>query len=139
MADIVVGYDGSDCARAALDAALGAAKALSDRVVIAFGFDDPAFGGETTDMRKALEEIGEARVAEAAERARAEGVDVETVVVGTSPAQALADLAAERDARMIVVGTRGESPLKGAIVGSTPHKLLQVATRPVLVVPVAQS
>ena len=38
---------------------------------------------------------------------------------------------------MIVVGSYGESPIKGAILGSTPHKLLHRAERPVLVVPAA--
>jgi len=55
-----------------------------------------------------------------------------------SPAQALADLAEQRNARMIVVGTYSESPIKGVILGSTPHKLLQLSSRPVLVVPVAE-
>ena len=45
------------------------------------------------------------------------------------------DVAEARDARFIVVGTWGESPLRGAILGSTPHKLLHVAARPVVVVP----
>ena len=44
-------------------------------------------------------------------------------------------LADTHDARMIVVGTYGESPIKGAILGSTPHKLLHLSERPVLVVP----
>jgi len=37
---------------------------------------------------------------------------------------------------MIVLGTYGEAPLRGAIVGSTPQRLLHLSTRPVLVVPV---
>jgi nucleotide-binding universal stress UspA family protein len=51
------------------------------------------------------------------------------------PAEALAELADERDARMIVIGSHGEGPIRGAILGSTPHKLLQRSGRPVLVVP----
>jgi nucleotide-binding universal stress UspA family protein len=35
---------------------------------------------------------------------------------------------------MIVVGSHGEGPLKGAIIGSTPHKLIQLSSVPVLVV-----
>ena len=58
------------------------------------------------------------------------------MVVEQAPARALVELAAERDARVIVVGTHGESPIKGALLGSTPHKLLQLSDRPVLVVPV---
>jgi len=38
-------------------------------------------------------------------------------------------------ARVIVVGTSGESPLRGAVLGSVPHKLLHLASRPVLCVP----
>ena len=49
--------------------------------------------------------------------------------------EALLEVAEERDARMIVVGSYGEAPLKGAILGSTPNKLLHIADRPVLVVP----
>ena len=44
-------------------------------------------------------------------------------------------LADARDARFIVVGTWGESPIRGAILGSTPHKLLHLSHRPVVVVP----
>ena len=40
----------------------------------------------------------------------------------------------EEDARFIVVGSYGERPLKGAIVGSTPYKLIHLAERPVIVV-----
>ena len=36
---------------------------------------------------------------------------------------------------MIVVGSYGDPPLKGMILGSTPNKLLHLAERPVLVVP----
>ena len=36
---------------------------------------------------------------------------------------------------MIVVGSFGEAPLKGIILGSTPNKLLHLTDRPVLVVP----
>jgi nucleotide-binding universal stress UspA family protein len=69
------------------------------------------------------------------ERARAEGVEAEVALVAERPVQGLLDLAAEHDARPIVVGTHGESPLRGAILGSVPHKLLQLSGTPVLVVP----
>ena len=32
-------------------------------------------------------------------------------------------------------GAHGESPIRGALLGSTAHKLLHLADRPVLVVP----
>lgn len=42
--------------------------------------------------------------------------------------------AAETQADIIVVGTRGLSPLRGAILGSVSHFLIEKATCPVLVV-----
>ena len=51
-----------------------------------------------------------------------------------SPVVALDGVARERGARMIVVGTYGESPFRNAILGSTPHKLLHISETPVLCV-----
>lgn len=131
----VVGYDGSPCADAALRAALTLGAEMDARVVLAFGFYANPVGGEVTDYRKALADHGWSLLAHAVEHAERGGVEVETVVVEEQPAEALVELARERDARAIIVGTHGESPLKGAILGSTPHKLLQLSDRPVLVVP----
>lgn len=135
MGTIVVGYDGSDCAQAALSTALDVARALGDDIVVAFGFEANPVGGEAIDYWRALREHGESVLAQAAARAQAAGVSVESVVMEEAPAQALADLARERDARVIVVGTNGEGPLRGALLGAVPHKLLHLADRPVLVVP----
>ena len=52
------------------------------------------------------------------------------------PAEALVRVADAYDATVIVVGTSGTSQIRGAILGSTPHKLLHLSTRPVLCVPV---
>ena len=38
MSEIVVGYDGSDSAKAALDQAIALAKELGDTILIVFGF-----------------------------------------------------------------------------------------------------
>ncbi len=35
---------------------------------------------------------------------------------------------------MIVVGSHGDHPVVGAIIGATPYKLVQLSDRPVLVV-----
>ena len=73
--------------------------------------------------------------ADARRRAEARGAEIEVELVPKRSAEALIEAAEERDARMIVVGSGSEGPLKGAILGSTPHKLLHLSQRPVLVVP----
>jgi nucleotide-binding universal stress UspA family protein len=135
MAQIIVGYDGSECARAALDTAADAAVALGDDLVVVYAYEVNRMGGEVEDYARALKERSEEVLAHATHQAAAKGVEIETVVVQERPADALVRLADERDARLIVIGTRGESPIKGALVGSTPHKLIQLADRPVVIVP----
>ena len=131
---IVVGYDGSECAKAALRVAIEVGKAYGEKLIIAFGYELSPVAGELHDYHAALKELATQRLSEA-QALTAESDDVEAVIVERAPAQGLVELADARDARVIVVGTRGESPIRGALLGSTPHKLLQLSARPVLVVP----
>jgi nucleotide-binding universal stress UspA family protein len=137
MGQIVVGYDGSACGDAALGSALGLARELNDRVVVVFGYAPPGiWGGEIAEHEEAIEEHGEKLMAQAKSRAGEQGVEIDVELVPKRAAEALIDVADERDARAIVVGSFGEPPLKGMILGSTPNKLLHMSDRPVLVVPV---
>jgi len=43
-------------------------------------------------------------------------------------------MAREHDAGVIVMGSRGRSDLAGLVLGSTAHKVIHLADRPVLVV-----
>jgi nucleotide-binding universal stress UspA family protein len=131
MATLVVGYDGTDGARAALRAAVALAGDLGDEVVAVFGYTVGRLGGEVSDYAAALHEHAR-DVLDDARSVGGEGVDV--VELEQSPTEALLAVADERDARMIVVGSHGESPLKSVLVGSTPTKLLHLSQRPVLVI-----
>jgi nucleotide-binding universal stress UspA family protein len=136
MGEIVVGYDGSDCGKAALDEGLRLAESLGDKVVVVFGYAPPGlWGGEIIEHEEAIEEYGRKVMEEARSQAASNEVDTELQMVAKKPSEALVGVADERDARMIVVGSYGDPPLKGVILGSTPNKLLHIADRPVLVVP----
>jgi nucleotide-binding universal stress UspA family protein len=133
----VVGYDASPGADRALDTAAELAHACDDRLVIAHGVAPPAgsVGDEWTEHRHALEERAKAITEPALARVREQGVQAEVALVVKRPHEALLELAAKNDARFIVVGGWGESPIRGAILGSTPHKLLHMSPVPVVVVP----
>ncbi|HEY1595762.1 MAG TPA: universal stress protein [Thermoleophilaceae bacterium] len=133
--EIVLGYDGSDGGKAALNVACGLAKKLGSKIVIAYAYEVSAFGGEVQDLGKELHERGEALNAEAAAAAAQQGVESETLIERGEKADALARVAADRNAAMIVVGSRGERPLKGVVLGSVSQKLLHLSETPVLVVP----
>ena len=132
---VVVGYDGGAGAQGALDAALELCKDLGAELVIVFGYGIPLPERQSADYRDALHELGEKFVREATERAEAAGVSATSELVFEKAHQALADAGTKNDARVIVVGAHGESPIRGALIGSTAHKLLHLADRPVLVVP----
>ncbi len=53
-------------------------------------------------------------------------------------AHAIADVADELDAELIILGTRGRSPLTGLLLGSVTQRLLHLAHCPVLAVPPAE-
>jgi nucleotide-binding universal stress UspA family protein len=136
---LVVGYDDSPGAQRALDAAVELARPLGDRLVVAFAAQPPGrwVGDEYGAHKATLEERGRELVDRAVERARAAGVEAEAHVAPLTPVDLLLEIAEARGARMIVVGTYSESPLRGAVLGSTPHKLLHLSSVPVLAVPVA--
>ena len=133
---IVLGYDESPGARRALVQAIDIAGRMNEVLVVVYADAPPSrMGEEFTAHSDALAERGARALGEATAAAQAAGIAVEVELVEERPAQALLDVADARDARLIVVGTYGESPLRSAILGSTPHKLLHWSTRPVLCVP----
>lgn len=135
---VVVGYDESPGADAALTTAISIAARFGEELVIVYGAGPPGgLGEEANAHRDALREIGRTALSHAVERAQAAGVDTQVELVDSKPAQAMLEVGDKHDATVLVVGTAGESPIKGAMLGSTPHKLLHLSSRPVLCVPFA--
>ncbi|MCW3014802.1 MAG: universal stress protein [Solirubrobacterales bacterium] len=131
---LVVGYDGTDGARAALDEALRLAADLDAGVHLVFAFEAPRTGGELHDLDDAIAQRGKTMLEHGVHQAAAAGAKVTTALLKADPADGLIGAAGEVDARYIVVGSYGERPLKSALVGSTPTRLLHLSDRPVLVV-----
>jgi nucleotide-binding universal stress UspA family protein len=136
---VVLGYDESPGAEAALDAAIQVAQRYGEELVLVYGAAPPGgMGEEFRSHLDALLDMGRTATAHAVEKVEAAGVTASVRLVDAKPAEALVQVGNEFDATVIVVGTNGESPLRGAIIGSTPHKLLHLANRPVLCVPFAR-
>ena len=136
MGEIVVGYDGSESGNAGLDTGIELAEGLGDRLVVVFGYDPPGpLGGEMSDHREAVKEFGQQVMEQATAKVGSSNVQADFELVPKKAAEALAEVAADRDARLIVVGSHREAPLAGAILGSIPYKLLHISTTPVMVAP----
>ncbi|CAM5668510.1 universal stress protein [Streptomyces purpurascens] len=137
---VVLGYDESPGARRALRVAIEVAAAYGEPLVIVYGAAAPGLtGDEYTAHHAAVREAGSTVLAHAVRVADEAGVPSRVELIDQRPAQALIDAAARHDGRVIVVGTWGESPVRGALLGSTPHKLLHLSNVPVLCVPADES
>ena len=133
---IVVGYDGSDGAKAALDEAIDLAQKLSGNVFVTYAYGGPrSYSGAPLTPRSKLKELGEKLLGDAQAHGGDKRVPIESVLVNDSAAQGLLSVALQHGAEMIVVGTHGESPISAMLLGSTAYKLVHTTTTPVLVVP----
>jgi nucleotide-binding universal stress UspA family protein len=136
---IVLGYDGSEGADFALEQAIELAKLEAARIVAVFAYEIPAaYGGETGDYRRAVRERAEGAMAKAVSRLEEAGVEFAVELIPERPTDGLVNVAQRTGASIIVVGTNGEHPIKGVVLGSVAHKLLHVSSVPVLVVPTAK-
>ena len=146
---LVLGYDGSDCAKKALAHTVELAKHIDDAevfVVHAFEFsigyvpmgmtDSPLMMSSEYDQHVDLvRAFGEQAVAEAQQTLEAAGVDATGEVVEGRAVDVLLETAREKKAAAIVVGSHGEGAMSAAFLGSTALKLLHHSDIPVLVVP----
>jgi len=133
---IVVGYDGSEGAKVALQEAVDLARRLSGELLVTYAFGGPKqYAGAPLTPRHALQELGEKLVHEGLELIADSGVSAKPVLVDDNSYRGLLSVAEQHDAGMIVVGTHGELLFSGVILGSTPYRLVHSSTRPVLVVP----
>ena len=137
---IVLGYDGSESANAALQETIVRAKWREAKVVVVFGFNINLLGGlEKGSIREALEQVGSRALERAVTDLEAADVEVSWRLVEAKPADALIQVAEEVGADTIVVGTVGENPISGALLGSVVLRLVQRSSTPLLVVPAPQA
>ncbi|MEU5990017.1 universal stress protein [Spirillospora sp. NPDC047418] len=131
---VVVGVDGSAASLEALglafaEAGLRGAELLA---VVAWPADAGPGGAPLVDA-EALREVARERLGRLVEpwRERYPAVPVRTEVFIGPPREVL--LAAARDARLLVVGSRGLGGFRGLLLGSVSNALLQHAACPVAV------
>lgn len=142
---VVLGYDGSDQAKAALKTAVDLAKCGgSGKVLVVCGQDrlpgwfGYTYRGPAPGREEFLEDL-EAHIAkdleEAAALVRKEGVDAATACTRDHPVDTLLNVAADAGAGYIVVGATGAGRRRENVLGSTTMRLLHESTIPVVIVP----
>ncbi len=131
---LVCGYDGTPGSHAGFSEALRLAKELGSEITAVYAYERSRLATEMKDLDDVI--IGRARevLEEAVAEGSAAGVTVHPEVLEGTAAETLVEAADKTDARYIVVGSYGETPLKSFLIGSTPSRLLHLSERPVLVV-----
>ena len=136
----VVGVDGSDESRAALDFAFREASAQGWSVIAVHAWNVPSYellAVPQIPVPIPLQDFSDDEVRLSAEalagfREQFPDVSIEERLVRGDAASALLD--AGTDASLIVVGSRGHGPAMGALLGSVSHEILHRAQTPVAVV-----
>lgn len=143
---LVLGYDGSAGARAAVEWCKEHAGPLDAEVVVVGVVDvvpmiglapaaSPSVSLSFDSVQGAMEQAVTDELEEAVASLQTAGARCRTVVAKGNPAQALDRVARDESASLIVVGRRGRGGFVEMLLGSVPHTLAHHATVPVVIVP----
>jgi nucleotide-binding universal stress UspA family protein len=151
---ILLCYDGSDHAAAAIAAATGV---VASRVAVVLTAWEPIstwepydpggvfsagvarLGSHSLGLDEVAADIAREKLNRGVELARAAGFDAHGRLARGKAWHAICDLADELDAAAIVLGARGLSRVRSMLLGSVSAAVTVHARRPVLVIPAAES
>ena len=140
---IVVGTDGSDTASQAVREAVDMAKAVGAKLELVSAYAPVSEARLREERRKAPADMQwainpkqevEMSLSDAADIAREAGVEVTTHARQGDPADAILDVAEERNADVVIVGNKGMTGAKRFLLGSVPDKVSHHAPCSVLIV-----
>jgi nucleotide-binding universal stress UspA family protein len=140
---IVVGTDGSETAGEAVRQATELANAVGATVELVSAYEPVPAQRLREERRDAPEDLQwaigpredvEATLQAAAGLAREAGVTVNIYARQGDPADAILDVAEEREADLIVVGNKGMTGAKRFLLGSVPNKVSHHAPCSVLII-----
>lgn len=137
---ILVPTDYSSNARCALELALEFAEQFDASVDLLHVYQVPAdiypYSLYITDEHlKLIEQRNEEEMAKLCSKTRARGAKVEGLVIRGEAHEAISKIAKERQADLIVMGTRGNSGFAHVLLGSTAERTIRLAPCPVVAVP----
>ncbi len=139
---IVVGTDGSDTANQAVRQAVDLARAVGAKIELVSAYEPVPSQRLSEERRQAPEDLQwainpredvDATLEAAAAIAREAGVPVDVYPRQGDPADAILDIAEEREADLIVVGNKGMTGAKRFLLGSVPNQLSHHAPCSVLI------
>jgi nucleotide-binding universal stress UspA family protein len=141
---IVVGTDGSDTAKEAVRQAAELAKAMGAQVLLVSAYEPVPESRLRHERNEVPDDVSwmvnpredvQAVLDDEAERITEAGVaEVETFAREGDPADAILDVAEEKNADLIVVGNKGMTGARRFLLGSVPNKVSHHAPCNVMIV-----
>ena len=136
---ILIATDGSEYTKNAVDYGIDIAKNTGAKLFAIYVVDTAAFASIPMDaawesMYELLKQEGDLAIKYVAERAEAEGLEVEGNLIEGHPADEIIRYSEKNSISVIVMGTLGKSGLDRFLLGSVAEKVVRNSKIPVLVV-----
>ena len=140
---IVVGTDGSDTAKEAVRQATELAKNLGSTLHLVSAYEPVPEGRLRQERQQVPDDLQwmvnpredvASTLDEAAKEIQEDGVSVDTHAREGDPADAILDVAEEKDADLIVVGNKGMTGARRFLLGSVPNKVSHHAPSNVMII-----
>src|SRR5277367_3941741 len=140
---IVVGTDGSETATQAVREAVDMAGAVGATLEVVSAYAPVSEQRLRAERRDAPEDVQwainpkqevELSLSDAADMARAAGVNVNTYARQGDPADAILDVAEEQKSDLVIIGNKGMTGAKRFLLGSVPDKISHHAPCSVLII-----
>ncbi len=136
---ILIATDGSEYTKNSVDYGIDLAKNTGAKLHAIYVIDTAAFASIPMDaawesMYELLRQEGDEATKYVADKAEAEGLDVERNTVEGHPADEIIKYAEKNSISLIVMGTLGKSGLDRFLLGSVAEKVVRTSKIPVLVV-----
>jgi nucleotide-binding universal stress UspA family protein len=138
---ILFATDLTEASEPALAEAIEMAKGDGTELLIAHAYQLPSAapaasiaGGVYEDWARNLRELVEAKLEPLIEKARAEGVEAQPLVLTGTPHEVIAQAAAEQGADLVIMGTHGRKGFSRFFLGSVASRVSSSAPCPVLTI-----
>ncbi len=134
---ILVAYDGSEGARAALRRGIALAKAL-DAEIYSISVEEhlPHYAASISEVKAAKEQIDDyfhTLTKQARDQAALSGVELEAVIRQGHEVETIVTMAKEGKFDLLIIGHHGHSRIFERTMGSTAQSIVRLAPCPVLV------
>ena len=134
---MVVGFDGSESSRKAVDWAVSLAAKIKSDVVVAAVVRSPEFSPSIDEVEESYtdgERYYQPLLDEIVRYGKDNDVPIGTEILRGHPAESLVRYAYERKADLIVIGNRGAGGFLSMIIGSVAQKVVAYSQVPVVVI-----